>query len=167
LSRILKIILFAVLLVVFFEAGLISSYTIVTSQPPDVAKLIDMQLSELSSLFNLGTSGNSNNQQTLKILNPDDVGEAIKNRTNLDGINLQTLSATTSQSTDQQTITLNITVMGYKEVQSGGNSTSGQIVIKTNETYSITALASGKLKTGGVTVDVNTIQILSTLKLYA
>ncbi|MCE7697331.1 MAG: hypothetical protein K8E24_000135 [Methanobacterium paludis] len=47
MSRILKIILFIIFFAIFFEAGLISAYTIVTSQPPDVNKLITMQVDEL------------------------------------------------------------------------------------------------------------------------
>lgn len=55
LSRILKVILFIIFFGIFFEAGLISAYTIVTSQPPDVNKLINMQVDEVSSLLNLGS----------------------------------------------------------------------------------------------------------------
>ena len=43
----MKIILFIVFFAVFFEAGLISSYTIVTSQPPDVGKLSECKLMKL------------------------------------------------------------------------------------------------------------------------
>ena len=49
----MKIILFMVFFAVFFEAGLISSYTIVTSQPPDVGKLIGMQVDEITSFIKL------------------------------------------------------------------------------------------------------------------
>ena len=55
--------------------------------------------------------------------------------------------------------------MGYKDAISGNNS-GGQIVISANETYSLTASAMGTLKNGGITIDVTTIQITSSSKLY-
>ena len=54
----MKIILFIIFFAVFFEAGLISSYTIVTSQPPDVGKLIGMQIEEITSLLSFGSGSN-------------------------------------------------------------------------------------------------------------
>ncbi len=170
MSRILKVFLFIIFFAVFFEAGLISSYTIVTSQPPDVSKLLQMQVEELSSLLNFGTPGSSTitNKQVVKILNPDEVAEALKGRTQLSGINLQTMSASTSDSIkDKNTnITVNITATGYKEAVTGANVTGGTIVITPNETYSITATAMAEVKTGGVMVNLLNIQITSLRKLY-
>jgi len=171
LSRILKVILFIIFFAVFFEAGLISSYTIVTSQPPDVAKLLEMQVEEISSLLNLGTPGSSTlvpNQQVVKILNPDEVAEALKGRTQMSGINLQTMSASTFDSTKNKNtnITVNITATGYKEAVTGANVTGGTIVITPNETYTITATAVAEVKTGGVQVNILNIQITSLRKLY-
>lgn len=167
LSRILKIILFILFFAVFFEAGLISSYTIVTSQPPDVGKLIGMQVDEITSLLSLGSGSNFlNTQQSKKVNNPDEVAAALQSKAGLDGINLQTLNAQISGSSKETTIPVNITVMGYKDVQSGGTQSNGQIVITANETYSITATATAIQKSGGLTIDVNTIQITSSRKLY-
>ena len=56
--------------------------------------------------------------------------------------------------------------MGYKDTVSGGNSSGGQIVITANETYSLTATAMGTLKNSGILIDVSTIQITSSRKLY-
>jgi hypothetical protein len=168
LSRIVKILLFLVFFGLFFEAGLFASYTIVTQQPPDPTELIEMQLNALSSLFNFGGPTLST-QKTLKVLNPDEVAENLKNKAGIDGVNLETLSAQTTQDTSKSTITVNLTATGYKDAQTGGttgNSSSGPIVIKANETYSITATATGKLKTTGIQVDVATIQIISIRKLY-
>jgi hypothetical protein len=166
LSRIMKIILFIVFFAVFFEAGLISSYTIVTSQPPDVGKLIGMQIDEITSLFSFGSGSNIlSSQSNKKINNPDDVATALKTQAGLDGINLQTLSAQISGNSKETVIPVNITVMGYKDAISGNNS-GGQIVISANETYSLTASAMGTLKNGGITIDVTTIQITSSRKLY-
>jgi len=130
-----------------------------------------MQIDALSSIFNFG-GGPLIKQQTLKILNPDEVAEALKNKAGMDGINLQTLAATTIQSKDENTIVVNITALAYKDTQSGGGTTGnqssngGQIVISPQETYSITATATATRKTGGVSIDVNTIQITSTRKIY-
>jgi len=167
LSRIIKIILIIIFLAVFFEAGLISSYTIVTSQPPDVGKLIGMQVDEITSLLSFGSGSNIlNSQSNKKINNIDEVAEALKTKAGLDGINLQTLSAQISSNSKEDIIPVNITLMGYKDTISGGNSSGGQIVISANETYSVTATAMGTLKSGGITIDVNTIQITSSRKLY-
>jgi hypothetical protein len=163
----MKIILIIIFLAVFFEAGLISSYTIVTSQPPDVGKLIGMQIDEITSFLSFGSGSNIlNSQSNKKINNIDEVAEALKTKAGLDGINLQTLSAQISSNSKEDIIPVNITLMGYKDTISGGNSSGGQIVISANETYSITATAMGALKSGGITIDVNTIQITSSRKLY-
>lgn len=167
MSRIMKIVLFIVFFAVFFEAGLISSYTIVTSQPPDVGKLIGMQVDEITSFLSFGSGTNIlNTQSNKKINNPDEVAEVLKTKGGLDGINLSTLSAQVSGTSDEDIIPVNITVMGYKDSVSGGNSSGGQIVITANETYSLTATAMATLKNSGIVIDVSTIQITSSRKLY-
>ena len=161
----MKFILILVFLVVFFEAGLISSYTIVTSQAPDVGKLIGMQIEEITSLISFGSGSNVlNTQQNKVISNPDEVASALQNKTGLSGINVQSLTAQTTASSKQTIIPVNITVMGYQDSISGGNST--QIIISANQTYSITATANGTLSNGKIDIDVNTIQITSSRKLY-
>jgi hypothetical protein len=169
LSRAVKIILFLIFFAVFFEAGLFASYTIVTQQPPNPADLIEMQINGVSSLLNLGPKIAT--QKNVKILNENEVVEAMKAKTGIDGINLQSLTAQTYQNTDEKTINVNITAMGYKDAQTGGgvtttNMSSGPIVIKSNETYSITATAVATPKTSGVQIDVNSIVITSTRVLY-
>ncbi len=166
MSRIVKFILLLVLFGVFFEAGLISSYTIVTGQPPDVNKLINSQLDEISSFLQMLQGSGKNTQETIKINNPDSVATAIQNKSNMDGVNLQTLSAHTNESTDKDVINITITVMAYKTTTTASNVTNGSIVIKPNETYSITATAIGKTENGGITVDINSIIITTIRKLY-
>ncbi|NYB52690.1 MAG: hypothetical protein HVN35_09055 [Methanobacteriaceae archaeon] len=168
MSRALKVILFLIFFVVFFEAGLFASYTIVTQQAPNPSDLFEMQINGISSLLNLGTP-KINSPKNLKILNDNEVVEALKARSGVDGINLQSLTAQTDQSTNQETINVNITALGYKDSQTGGkigNASRGPIVIKSNETYSLTATAIAKPKTGGVQIDVATIVITSTRILY-
>ncbi|MDP3065987.1 MAG: hypothetical protein Q8N08_04535 [Methanobacteriaceae archaeon] len=172
MSPLVKVLLFLVFFFLFFEAGLFSSYTIVTGQPPDFNKLISMQIDALSSIFNWG-GGPVIKQQQLQILNQNEVAEALKNKAAMDGINLQSMSATTIQSKDENIIVVNITTVAYKDSQTGGgtstgnkSSSGGQIVISPQETYSITATATATRKTKGVNIDVNTIQITSTRKIY-
>ncbi len=163
MPRILKFIFFLLLFGIIFEAGLLSSYTIVTSQPPDIGKVIDMQVSKLTAIWNsIGISAGGN-AKTYNVTNVDAVSQALKGKTQLDGINIDTISAIiVSSSGDNLNVT--ITATGYKENQTAGTDTnknfsSGQIVITPSATYNLTATATGKLKTRGVEVDVNTIQI--------
>lgn len=161
----MKIILFIAFFAVFFEAGLISSYTIVTSQPPDVGKLIGMQIDEVTSLFNFGSSSSIIITPTTKpVSNLDDVATALQASAGLDGINLKSISAQVSSSTKATTFPVNITAIGYKDSISGTN--SSQIVITANETFSLTATANAKLSNGELVIDVNSIQITSSRKLY-
>ena len=164
MPRILKFIFFLLLFGIIFEAGLLSSYTIVTSQPPDIGKVIDMQVSKLTAIWNsIGIGSGVGNAKTYNVTNVDAVSQALKGKTQLDGINIDTISAIiVSSSGDNLNVT--ITATGYKENQTAGTDTnknfsSGQIVITPSATYNLTATATGKLKTRGVEVDVNTIQI--------
>lgn len=169
MSRIVKVILFLLFFVIFFEAGLFASYTIVTQQQPDASKLIAMQINAVSSLFNFG-GPKIPNQQNLNILNPEEVAYSLKTKASVDGVNVQSIAAQTIQNTKGEgTVNVNITAMGYKDIQTGGgvgNQSGGVIVIKPNETYSITAIAVAKTQSGGAKIDVGSIQITSTRKLY-
>lgn len=170
MSRAVKVILFLIFFFVFFEAGLFASYTIVTQQAPNPSDLFEMQINGLSSLLNLGTP-KINTPKNLKILNENEVVDALKAKTGVDGINLQSLTAQSDQSTSQGTLSVNLTATGYKDSQSGGgttttNTSSGPIVIKSNQTYSITATATATTKTGGVNINVDSIVITSTRILY-
>lgn len=167
MNSVVKGVLLIVLFVAFFEAGLISSYTIVTGQAPDVNKLISSQIDELSSLLSFLHSSKTPKQETVKILNPDDVANALQNKSSLDGVNIQTLTAYTNESTSNDRINITLTVMAYKTTTTSGNVTNGSIIIKPNETYSITATAIAKTQSGGVVVDVNSIIITSIRKLYS
>jgi len=161
----MKILLLIAFIAVFFEAGLISSYTIVTSQPPDVANLLGMQVNELSSLLNFGSSsGIISNPTTVTIDNAADVANALQTSSGLDGINLQSVSAQVSGSTKSTIIPVNLTAIGYKYTISGSNSSS--ITITPSETYSLTATATATKQDGKYVIDVTSIQITSSRKLY-
>ncbi len=173
MPRILKFILFLLLFGLFFEAGLFSSYTIVTSQPPNVGSLINMQTSKLAAIWegiSLG-SGDDSSANTLKILNGDPVVQTLKNKTGLNGVNLETMTATSDDDLTKKDILVTINATGYKDAVSGGisktgNTTGGQIVITATEKYSVTATALAKKKTRGVEIYPNTIKITSLKKIY-
>jgi hypothetical protein len=158
--------------VIVFEAGLLSSYTIVTSQPPDIGKLIDMQISKLTDIWDVITLKTENmTVKTYNVTNPDVVAPVLISKTGLSGINVDTLSAVIINSVGTDTVNITLSATGYKENQTGGvksngTSSTGQIVIRQSEIYSITAVAIGKKKSRGIEVDVNTIQITSVKRLY-
>jgi len=174
LPRIVKFILFLLLFGIVFELGLLSSYTIVTSRPPDVGKLIDMQVSKLTAIWDSITVGFNEGYttKTVNVTNADVVANALKAKTQLSGINIDTLSAQLPEETASDNITVTLTATGYKEIQTGGATpnvtglSSGQIVIQ-SEIYSITATAIAKEKSRGVEVDVNTIQVTALKKLHS
>ncbi|MGZ7046887.1 MAG: hypothetical protein ACXVHP_01235 [Methanobacterium sp.] len=172
MPRIIKFILFIIIFGIVFELGLLSSYTIVTAQPPDVGKLIDMQVSKLTALWDSITgSGKSPVVKTVNVTNVDAVSDALKSRTGLSGINVDTLGAILPSGSTSDTITVTLVAQGYKENQTGSissknESSSGQIVIKNTEIYSITATATAKKRSKGVEVDPNSIVITSQKRLY-
>lgn len=173
LPRIIKFILFLILFGIVFELGLLSSYTIVTSQPPDIGKLVDMQITKVTALWNSITGSDKvPTVKTVNITNVDAVANDLKGKTGLDGINVDTLGAVLPSGSTSDTVTVTITGTGYKENQTGAvknnasGSSSGQIVIKQSEVYSITATATAKRKSGKVEVDVNTIQVTALKKVY-
>lgn len=167
LNSVIKYLLLFLLCVVFFEAGLVSANTIVSGEPPDIGKLIDMQLDGINSLIQLLQGSKNSTQESIEINNQNDVAHAIQNKSNMDGVNLQTLTAHTNESTSKDQINITLTLMAYKTTTTGGNVTNGSIIIRPNETYSITATAIGKTEDGGITVDINSIIITTVRKLYS
>ena len=99
------------------------------------------------------------------MLNPDDVISALQNKTGLNGINIQTLSAYTNDSTSNAQINVTLTVLGYNTTTSGTNVTNGSIIISPNQTYNITATATGLTGDGGYMIDVNSIMITNLIEL--
>ena len=161
----MKIILFIIFFAVFFEAGLISSYTIVTSQAPDVGKLIGLQIEEVTSFLSFGSGSKIiNTQGNMNISNYQNVASELTNKTSYD-INIQSLTAQTTGTTKNAIFPVNITAIGYQNAISGSNTTA--VVITANQTYSITASANASYDINdNLIVDVSTIQITSTSVLY-
>lgn len=166
MNSVIKYFLLFILCVVFFEAGLFSANTIVSGEPPNINSLIEMQLDGINALIQLLQGTQNTTQQSVDINNQDDLAQALQSKSDMDGVNIQTLSAYTNESTSNDQINITITVQAYKTTTTGDNVTNGSIVIKPNETYSITATAIGTVTNGGVTVDINSIVITTVRKLY-
>lgn len=165
MPRALKIILIILLFIGFFEAGLLSSYTIITSEAPDVKGLIDLQINTIADFF---SSENINNvlikdPEQVNVTNKIDLADNLSALTKVDGIDIDTLNVTTYSNDENGEIAVNITALGY----SSPNTTSGQIVLSGEPDYLITATAMANVTSSGIKVDLSTLKIISILKLYA
>ena len=125
-----------------------------------------MQVSKVTAIWDsIGIGSKVSITKTYNVTNVDGVSQALKSKAQLDGINIDTISAIiVSSSGDSLNVT--ITATGYKENQTTGNTsntafTSGQIVISPSATYNLTATATGEQETNGISVDVNTLKITS------
>ncbi|WP_178647447.1 hypothetical protein [uncultured Methanobrevibacter sp.] len=159
--KIFRIILVVILFIVFFEVGLFSSYTIVTSEAPDVQGLINMQIDEISSFI---SPDNVNkvlikDPTPVKIDNKQQVALKIENLSKVDGVNIDSMNMTTYSNPDDDTLNVTIEVLGY----ASPNSTSSQIVISRDPSYKI--VATGNATSGG-NVNIDSIKIQSILKLF-
>ncbi|MDR0900193.1 MAG: hypothetical protein LBM26_00875 [Methanobrevibacter sp.] len=164
MPRILKIILILILFVGFFEAGLLSSYTIITSEAPDVKGLIDLQIETISGIF---SSENVNgilikDPVQINISNVPDVANKIASITGLDGVDLDNMNVSTYNGANDENIQVTITALGF----SSPKSTKGQIVLSQTPDFLLTANATANRTSSGVVVNVDSIQINSILKLY-
>lgn len=163
MSRILKFLLFIIFFIVFFEAGVISSYTLVTSQPPNVEKLIDTQLDILSSYLQKGKSVIAPKPEAVKITNKMDVAQALQKKAQVDGVDLETLNVTTFEDLENERVNVNITAIAYRE---NVTESTGQIVIRPVAQFIITATAMATVEDNGIKVDVKTIKVLSIIRVY-
>lgn len=163
MSRILKILLFILGIILFFEIGLFASYTLISSEQVNPLDLISVQLDEGSDLVSSVTGEkNLNDQDTLNITNSESVALALNNLTNL-SVNLNSVSAKISHDdTGNQTIT--ITALATKDTQI---TSGGYIQIIPEQTYSVTASAIGEVySTGKVKVNTTSIELKERIVLY-
>ncbi|MDL2246818.1 hypothetical protein LJB96_04290, partial [Methanobrevibacter sp. OttesenSCG-928-K11] len=148
----------------FFEIGLFSSYTIATSEVPDIKGLIDLQINTITGFF----SSENVNQALIKdpenitISNKQETASKLEELSQVDGINLDSINITTYDDTDNEQINVTIEALGY----SAPNSTSGQIIISQDPSYKVVANGMAEYKEGRFRIDPNTIVIESILKLY-
>ena len=163
-NKVVRIILIIVLFVIFFEVGLVSSYTIVTAEAPNIQGLIDMQISKITSVFSPDSVNNVliKDPTNLNITNKKDVALKMEELSKVDGVNVDSMNVTTYDDTDNENLTVNIEALGY----ASPNSTSGQIVISQDPSYKVIATAQANYKGSGLMVDKNSVTISSILKLY-
>lgn len=163
-NKVLRIILIVVLFVVFFEVGLFSSYTIVTSEAPNIQGLINMQVDKVTSFF----SPEKVNEALIKdptpvnITNKKDVGLKMEELSKVDGVNVDSMNVTTMDDKDNKNMTVSIEALGY----ASPNSTSGQIVISQDPSYKVIASADASYKESGLMVNTDKMVITSVLQLY-
>lgn len=163
MSRILKILLFIIGIVLFFEIGLFASYTLISSEPINPLDLLSVQLDEGSDLVSSVTGEKKlNDQDTLNITNDESVALVLNNLTNL-SVNLNSVSAKIStDDTGNQTIT--ITALATKDTQI---TSGGYIQILPEQTYSVTATAVGEVYSSGkVKVNTTSIALKERIVLY-
>ncbi|MEE1116864.1 hypothetical protein [Methanosphaera sp.] len=163
MSRILKILLFILGIILFFEIGLFASYTLISSEPINPLDLLSVQLDEGSDLVSSVTGEKKlNDQDTLNITNSESVALVLNNLTNL-SVNLNSVSAKISNDdTGNQTIT--ITALATKDTQI---TSGGYIQILPEQTYSITATAIGEVYSSGkVRVNTTSITLKERIVLY-
>ena len=163
MSRILKILLFIVTIILFFEIGLFASYSLISSGPVNPLELISVQMDEGSDLVSSFTGEKSlSDQDTLNITNTEKVALVLNDLTNL-SVNLNSVSAKISNDdTGNQTIT--ITALATKDTQI---TSGGYIQIVPEQTYSITATAVGEIySTGKVKVNITSISLKERIVLY-
>ena len=163
MSRILKILLFILGIILFFGIGLFASYTLISSEPINPLDLLSVQLDEGSDLVSSVTGEKKlNDQDTLNITNSESVALVLNNLTNL-SVNLNSVSAKISNDdTGNQTIT--ITALATKDTQI---TSGGYIQILPEQTYSITATAIGEVYSSGkVRVNTTSITLKERIVLY-
>ena len=164
MNKALRIVLIILLFVGFFEIGLFSSYTIVTSDAPDVQGLINMQIDAVSSFINPNSISNVviQSPSNVNITNRVDTAMAMASKAEIDGVSVPNMTATTQQSTEDGRVNITITTVGY----GGGNSSANSTTISTIPSYKVTAVAEANITGTMLIVDVNTIKITSILELY-
>ncbi|WP_407422142.1 hypothetical protein [Methanobrevibacter sp.] len=163
-NKIIRIILIVVLFFVFFEIGIVSSYTIVTSEAPNIQSLLDMQISKITGMLNPEKVNDAliKDPTRVNISNRKDVALKMEELSNVDGVNVDSMNVTTFADTDNDNFTVTIQALGY----ASPNSTSGQIVISQTPSYKVIANGNATHKSEGLVVDVDTLNINSVLKLY-
>ena len=163
-NKVLRIILIVVIFIIFFEVGLISSYTIVTSEAPNVQGLIDMQISKITGMFTPEKVNNMliKDPTPVNITNKKDIALKMESMSQVDGVNYESMNITTYDDPNKSNFTVTIEALGYDSP----NSTSGQIVISKVPSYKIIAKGNATYKDNGLTVDERSVVINSILKLY-
>lgn len=163
MSRILKVLLFIIGIFIFFEVGLFASYSVISSGNVDPGEIISIQVDEVNDFIGSLTGKKSlTDQNSLNITNDDKVAIILDNMTNL-SVSLGSVSAKVSgDDTGNQTVTITAVATKDAQITSGG-----AIEIVPEQTYSITATATGDVYSSGkVEIDTSTIQLKEKIILY-
>lgn len=163
-NKIVRGILIILLFVIFFEVGLFSSYTLVTSEAPNIQGLMDMQVDKISGILNPEKVNEAliKDPTPVNITNKKDVALKMEDMSKVDGVNVDSMNVTTRDDIKNKNLTVSIEALGY----ASPNSTSGQIIISQDPSYKIIASADATYRGNGLMVDADSITITSVLKLY-
>jgi hypothetical protein len=164
MAKVLRILLVIVLFIIFFEVGLFSSYTIVTAEVPDVKGLVEMQINQITGFFSPQHVNEVliKDPTPVKFSNHKDVALKMEELSNVDGVNVDSMNATTYDDTDNDKFNVTVEALGY----AAPNSTSGQIVISQDPAYKVIVTAVASYKNGELIVDTDTMAVDSVLKLF-
>ncbi len=162
--KISRIILIVLLFVVFFEIGLFSSYTIVNAEVPSPTELIDMQVNTVTSFFSPDNVGGLliKDPDEINVTNRFDLADKLSEVAEVDGVNVENMTITTSEDTDEEPFNATVTAYGY----SSPKGSSGSIVISGEPDYKISASVEIKHSIDGYEADLDTIHVDSILKVY-
>ena len=163
-NKIVRVILIILLFVIFFEVGLFSSYTLVTSEAPNIQGLIEMQVDKISGIFNPEKVNEAliKDPTPVNITNKKDVALKMEEMSKVDGVNVDSMNVTTRDDIKNKNLTVSIEALGY----ASPNSTSGQIIISQDPSYKIIASADATYRGNGLMVNPDSLTITSVLKLY-
>ena len=164
MGKVLRILLVIVLFIIFFEVGLFSSYTIVTAEVPDVKGLIDMQVTQITGFFSPQKVNDVfvKDPTPVNFTNHKDVANKMQQLSNVDGVNVDSMNASTYEDTSKGEFNITIEALGY----AAPNSTSGQIVISQTPSYKVIVTSVASYKNGELIVDTNQMKVNSVLKLF-
>ena len=164
MGKFLRILLVIVLFIIFFEVGLFSSYTIVTAEVPDVKWLIDMQVTQITGFFSPQKVNDVlvKDPTPVNFTNHKDVANKMQQLSNVDGVNVDSMNASTYEDTKKGEFNITIEALGY----AAPNSTSGQIVISQTPSYKVIVTSVASYKNGELIVDTNQMKVNSVLKLF-
>lgn len=162
--KISRILLIIVLFVVFFEIGLFSSYTIVNAEVPNPSELIEMQVGAVTSFFSPDNVGGLliKDPDEINVTNRFDLADKLAEKAEVDGVNVENMTITTSDDTDNEPFNATVTAFGYSTPK--GNSSS--IVISGEPDYKISASVNIIHSIDGYEADLDTLKIESILKVY-
>ena len=123
-----------------------------------------MQVTQITGIFNPQNVNNVliKDPTPVNFTNQKDVAQKMEQLSNVDGVNVDSMNATTVENTRECKFNVTIEALGY----AAPNSTSGQIVISQQPSYKVIVKAVASYRNDELIVDTNTMQVESVLKLF-